>query len=161
MQGPRGKVEGARVDEGKGTLAGGDGSQLGKADVVADGDSDAAVPGKVDEGELVTRAENVGLVEADLAGYVNVEEVDLAVGSQEGTVRAKGEGGVVVFLGAGVEFGDGAADEEDLVVPGHLAQGVEGGRRGLRFGRRQKDFGVVGEVVGSWNRGLGQLLAEL
>lgn len=149
VQRPRREVEGARVDQRKGAFASRNGGQLGEAHIVADGYGDGAVPGQVDEGELVAGSEDVGLAEGDLAGDVDVEEVDLPVGGEQGAVRAEGEGGVVVFLGGRVVLRDGAANEEDVVVRGHAAEGGVGGSR-VVFGFGEEDFGVVGEVVGAF-----------
>ena len=80
MQSPRGEVEGARVEQEEGAAAGGDGGDFGEADVVADGEGDEAVGGERDDGEVVSRGEDVGFAEGDFAGDVDVEEVDLAVG---------------------------------------------------------------------------------
>ena len=79
MQRPRRQIERAGVQEQETALAGGDGGELGEADVVADCEGDFAVGGDVDEGDFVARGEDVGFFEGDFAGDVDVEEVHFSV----------------------------------------------------------------------------------
>ena len=84
VHGTGGHVEGRRVDEHEGALACGDHGGLGEADIIADGEPDAAVLGQIDERELVPWGEDLALLEGNLAGDVDVKEVGLAVGTDEG-----------------------------------------------------------------------------
>ena len=83
MQGARCQVEGAGIEEQEAAPAGGDGGELGEADVVADGEGDFAVGWQVDQGQFVAGGQDFGFAEGDFAGYVDVEEVDLAVRGEE------------------------------------------------------------------------------
>ncbi len=154
VQGAGGGVEGARVDEGEGAAARGDGGQLGEPHVVADGHGDAPVPGEVHQRQLVARRQHVALAERDLARDVDVEEVHLAVGGQQCAVGPEHERRVVVFLRPVplLGLGDGAAHEEHLRLGGHGRQGVEGRRLVARGRRGQEGLGIRGEVVASVGR---------
>ena len=80
-------IERARVNEQERIFPGRDGREFREADVVADGERDFAVLGYVDDGHFVPGAEDFGFVEGDFAGDVDVEEVDFAVGGEEGAGR--------------------------------------------------------------------------
>ncbi len=80
MQGARGEVEGAGVEQKESAFAGGDGGEFGKADVVADGEGDEAVRRQRDEGEVATWREHVGFAEGNFSRDVDVEKVDFTVG---------------------------------------------------------------------------------
>jgi hypothetical protein len=152
-----GHVERAGVEQEKRAFAGGDGGELGEADVVADSDGDLSVLGEVYEGDFVARGEHVALAELNLAGDVDVEEVHFAVGSQELAARREGQVGVVpllsVFavcgLGAGVvdDLWDAAADDVRVCLFCEARQRVEGWGLGLGWWRREERLGVLREVL--------------
>lgn len=54
------------------------GTYLREADVVADAHPDASIR-RVDHRHRIPGAQRVGLLESDLTGHVDVEQVDLAV----------------------------------------------------------------------------------
>ena len=147
VQGARRQVEGAGVQEEEAAPAGGDGGEFGEADIVADGEGDFAVGGQVDQGQFVAGGEDVGFAEGDFAGYVDVEEVDLAVRGEEVSLGREEQGRVVVFLGGLDVFGDAAAEQVAFALDGELGEGVEAG--GLLPGRRGglEGLGVGGEVL--------------
>lgn len=111
MHRPCCQIECSWVEQQESSAAGGDGGEFGEADVVADGEADLAVGGDVYQGELVSGREDLAFLEGDFAGDVDIEEVELAVGGEEFALRAEEQAGVVVFLGLGDVFGDGAAEE--------------------------------------------------
>lgn len=127
------QVEGTRVEQQEGAFAGGDGGHFREADVVADGEGEGAVGGDVDQGQFVAGREDVGFAEGDFAGDVDVEEVEFAVGGEQGALRGEEEGSVMVFLRGGDVFGDGAAEEVGFGFEGEGGEGVVGG--GLGGGR--------------------------
>ena len=147
VQGARRQVEGAGVQEQETAPAGGDGGEFGEADVVADGEGDLAVRGEVDQGQFVAGGQDVGFAEGDLARYVDVEEVDLAVRGEEVPLGREEQGRVVVSLGGLDVFGYAAAEQVAFALDGQLGEGVEA--RGLLFGRRGglEGLGVGGEVL--------------
>ena len=118
MQSPRRQVESAGVQEQETTLARGDGGEFGEADVVADCEGDSAVGGDVDERQFVPRGEDVGFPEGDLAGYVYVEQVHLAMRSQQVPPGREEQGGVVVFLRGFHIFGDAATEQVAFALEG-------------------------------------------
>ena len=91
------QVEGARVEEQETAFARGDGGEFWEADVVADRQGDLAVFRQGDEGDFVAGGKDVGLAESDFVGDGDVEEVEFAVGGEEGAGGGEEEGGVVVF----------------------------------------------------------------
>lgn len=132
MQLASSEVEGTGVEQQESTLSCGNHGQLGEANVIADGDSNLSILGQIDQSDLVSRTQDLALLESNLAGDINVEEVDLSVGGQQVSVRAKDETCVVVFLCVGEVLGDTATDQVGLGLFGQSRQGVEGGR--LRLG---------------------------
>ena len=125
---------------------GGDGGEFGEPDVVADGNGDFAVFREVADRELVSGTEGIAFFECDLAGDVDVEEVDFAVFGDHFAGGGEHHAGVMVILGVGDVFGNGAA--EDVCVAdflGHFMEHVV--RGGLGLGRRvgEEGFGVGGE----------------
>ena len=109
MQCARCEIECAGVEKEEAALSRGNGRELGEADVVADGHGDFAIGWDVDEGDFVAGREDVGFDEFDLAGDVDVEEVDFAVRCEELSIGREEEGGVVVFFRCWDEFGNAAA----------------------------------------------------
>ncbi|TLD31523.1 hypothetical protein PspLS_02697 [Pyricularia sp. CBS 133598] len=182
VQRTRRHVEGARVQQRKGAPACRDGGQLREPYVVADGHAHLAVGGKVHDGHVVAGGEHVRLSERDLARYVNVEEVDLAVGGQQVARGGEDEGRVVVLPVLVVtacavdQLRDGAGDEVGARLLGHVGQGVVartllpgrwGGEQGL--GVRWEVVAAVGRVEALWQqddlctcaRGLDHLVAGM
>lgn len=113
-----GHIKGTGVDQHEGAFPGRDHSRLGKANVVADGQPDFAVLREIDDGQLVPRGEDVALLELDLARDVDVEEMRLAVGADQGAGGGEDQRGIVVFVRRGLEFGDTPADEVGFGVGG-------------------------------------------
>ena len=118
MQGARRQVEGAGVEEEKAAPAGGDGGEFGEADVVADGEGDFAVGGQVDQGQFVAGGRAGGRADGDIAGFVEVAEVHLAVRGEEVPRGREEQGRVVVFLGRLDVFGYAAAEEVAFALDG-------------------------------------------
>ena len=147
MQRPRRQVERPGVQEQEAALARGDGGEFGEADVVADGEGDLAVRGDVDHRHFVPGGQDVGLLERDLARYVDVEQVHLSVRGQQVAPGREEQGRVVVFLRGLDVFRYAAAEQVAFALDGQLGQGVEA-RRLLpgRRGRLQR-LGVGGEVL--------------
>jgi hypothetical protein len=87
--------------------------KFGKADVVADGQSDRA--------ERRLRAYDFGAMQLDVgfsdrhaAGQVDVKQVNLAIGGEPRAVRSEQHRGVVIAAVLGRVFGDRSGDEMDL-----------------------------------------------
>ena len=118
VQGARRQVEGAGVEEEEAAPAGGDGGELGEADVIADGEGDFAVGGQVDQGQFVAGGQDVGFAEGDFARYVDVKEVDLAVRGEKVPRGREEQGRVVVFLGGLDVFGYTAAEQVAFALDG-------------------------------------------
>ena len=108
----RREVEGARVDEQRGAVPGGDGGHFREADVVADCDGDAGgAVGEVDKRDFVAGRERVGFTEGDAVRDVDVEQVHFAMGGEQGAGGREGQRGVVERAGVvRIAFRDGAAD---------------------------------------------------
>lgn len=73
MQFASGEVEGTGVDQQESTLSCGNHGQFGKANVVADGNSNLSVLGQIDQSDLVSRTQNLALLKPNLAGDIDVE----------------------------------------------------------------------------------------
>ena len=99
------------------------------------------------EGDFVAGGEDGAFFEGDFARDVDVEEVDFAVGGEEGARGGEEEGGVVVFLSRGDVFGDAAAEEVGFCFEGEGGEGVVGGGLGGGGGGGEEGFGVFGEVL--------------
>lgn len=85
--------------------------QLGEANVVADGNSNLSVLGQINQSDLVSRTQNLALLESDLARDINVEQVDLSVCFQQASVWPEDETCVVVLIRVGKVLGDATTDE--------------------------------------------------
>lgn len=114
MQRSRSQVESARVKQQEAILAGCDGSEFRKADVVADSYSDLAIVGEIDEGDLIAWGEDVGFFEGDFAGNVDVEEVHFSMRGHQVPLWRKEKGGIMVFLSRGHIFRYAASEEVSL-----------------------------------------------
>lgn len=128
MQFAGGEVEGTRVDQQESTLSCGDHCQLGEANVIANGDSNLSVLGQMDQSNLVSRTQNLALLESNLAWNVDVEQVDLSVCFQQLSVWTKDESCVIVLIRVGEVLGDAATDQVGFGLFGESGQGVEGRR---------------------------------
>lgn len=141
-------VKGTRVHEKLAALLAKKHGILREADVVADTNTNLAVRG-VEDGDRVTGAQSIGLLESDAARNIDVEEVDLAVLGKELTLRADNEAGVV-YLAFRVLLGEGSAHKVDTGLLSHLDQHRGGGvNLGIKILGRRRDFlGVFGEHIG-------------
>lgn len=84
-----GCIEGAGVDQQERTLPGGNHGSLGEANVVADGQADLAVLREINHGKLIAGREDIALLELDLAGDVDVEQMGLAMGTDQRARRGE------------------------------------------------------------------------
>jgi hypothetical protein len=102
--------------------------QLGETNVVADGNSNLSILWQIDQSNLVSRTQNLALLESNLARNINVEQVDLSVCFQEASVWTEDETCVVVLIRIGEVFGNATTNEVGFGLFGQSGQGVEGGR---------------------------------
>ena len=108
-----GHVEGPGVEQQLAShVPGVDLGQVGEADVVADAQSDLS-EGRLERGEVGTGRQRVRLPEGDLAGDVDVEEVDLAVHGDHVACRGPDRGRVVELV-RGVALRNGSPHQIDL-----------------------------------------------
>ena len=152
MQRTGGGIERTRVDQQESTLARGYHGGFGEADIVADRQPDLAILREIDNRQLVAGGEHLALLEGDLAGDVDVEEVCFAVGADQRARWGEDQRGVVEFISRRVQLRDTASYEVCFGLCGDGGEGVEGG--GLVFGgrRREKGLCVFGEVLGAVGR---------
>ena len=81
----------------------------------------------MDQSDLVSRTQDLALLESDLAGDINVEQMDLSVCFEQVSIRAKYESCVVVLVGFGEVLGDATTNQVGFGLFGESGQGVEGG----------------------------------
>lgn len=79
MQFAGGEVESTRVNQKESTLSRGNHCQLGEANVIANGNSNLAVLWQIDQSDLVSRTQDLALLESDLARDIDIEQMDLSV----------------------------------------------------------------------------------
>ena len=111
MHFPRSQIERTGVQQQERAFARGDGGELREADVVADGQPDLAVRRDIHDRDLVAGTQHLGLAEGDLAGDVDVEEVELPVRGEQLALRGEEKACIVEFFGCGDVFGYRAAEE--------------------------------------------------
>jgi len=111
MQLASGEVEGTRVDQQESALSCGNHCQLGEANVIADGNSNLSIFWQIDQSNLVSRTQDLALLEPDLAWDIDIEQVDLSVCFQQLSVWAKDEGCVVMLIRVGEVLGDTATNQ--------------------------------------------------
>jgi hypothetical protein len=88
------------------------------------------------------------LVGRDVATQVDVEEVDLAVGREDGPAGGEEHAGVVVLAGHVRALEDGAAEEVDAVPAGRSGEALGGGAGDrLGIGLVQLARPQVGDVL--------------
>ena len=73
MQGPRGEVESAGVEQQESAFAGGDGGEFKEANVVADGEGYETVRGQRHEAEVVAWRKHIGFTEGDFSRDVDIK----------------------------------------------------------------------------------------
>ena len=124
MRWPRCLVEAAGIEQHRCALLPHQQPQLSKAQVVADGEPEPAEL-SVEHAGLAALREGLRLLVGDLAGNVDVEEVQFVVGILELSVRVDDEGSVEEL-----SFGPArdAADGVHLVLAALLLDGAQGGR---------------------------------
>ena len=109
----RGHVECARIEEQLAAhVPGVDLCEIREPDVVADPEPDLGER-RLERREAVARRQRVRLLEADLAGHVDVEEMDLAVLGDHLAGRGPDRGRVVQLVRR-ITLGDRATDQVDL-----------------------------------------------
>ena len=110
MQRSRRRIKRSRINQRKRALPRSDHRQLGEPYIITNRHSHFPVFWEVDDGDFVSRGEDLAFFEGDAPRDVDVEEVDFAVGGEEGAVAREGQAGVVELAGGFFALGDGAAD---------------------------------------------------
>ena len=131
---PRGEREVRRGEEHLRALQGQQPKELGKTNVVADGEPQPPQL-RLGRHNLVTRVHAGGLPAHRAVRQRHVEGVELAVARHDGPVRVDHHGGVEGAPSLRVELGEAPAVDVDLVPPGFFHQELRGRPRyGLRLG---------------------------
>lgn len=146
VQGTGSQVECTGVDEQESTLACSDHGCFGKADVIADGQPDPTIFRQIDNSQLVSRRKHLALLERDLARYIDIKQMRLAMSPDQRPARREHKRGIIVFLRGRVEFGDTPADKIRFSFCGDRRERVEGGGLFLCGRRGEQGFGVFGKV---------------
>lgn len=144
-----GGVESARVDEHEGAFPSRNHAGLWEANIVTDGQSNLTIVRQIYHGQLVTRGQDLALLKGDLAGDVDIEEMSLAVGSNQGTGGGEHQRGVVVLFRGRLKFRNATTHQVGLGFCGDGRKRMVGGGLFLGGWGRKQCLGVLGKVLGT------------